>query len=178
MVSRPATGTAAAAAAQQQQQQQQQRRRRKRKKKKRQRRPYRRQRKKGPRINDLILQALSARKQRGGLSLASLRGALLANGYDVEKNKTQLRTAVRGLVRNGSLVQTKGKGRGAAGGYLKLSKRQKQKNNNNKAAIKPRAGVKAKKETAKKKGRTKNPPKKRTEKKATPRKTQTKSKKK
>ncbi|XP_067829855.1 histone H1.2-like [Heptranchias perlo] len=132
-------------------------------KKTRQHRPYRRQRKKELRISQLILQALSARKQRGGLSLASLRKALLANGYDAEKNKARVQLAVKSLVSNGSLVQTKGKG--ATDSFM-LSKRQEQQSKES------GAGVKAKKETTasndEAKNAVKNPKKRRAEKKATP----------
>ncbi|XP_060707143.1 histone H1.1-like [Hemiscyllium ocellatum] len=78
-------------------------------------RPYRRQRRQELRISQLILQALSARKQRGALSLTSLRKALLARGYDVERNKDKLHLAIQSLVNSGSLVQT------TATGSLKLS---------------------------------------------------------
>ncbi|XP_067829853.1 histone H1-like [Heptranchias perlo] len=141
------------------------------KKKKRQHRPY--QRKKELRISQLILEALSARKQRGGLSLASLRKALLANGYDVEKNKARVQLAVKSLVSNGSLVQTKGKG--ATDSFM-LSRREQQQQKES------GAGIKAKKETNKIKGRTRNagkkPRVKRTAKKATSRKTKLKKSKK
>ncbi|XP_067865057.1 histone H1.4-like [Heterodontus francisci] len=83
-------------------------------------RPYRRQRKKYVRISQLILQALSARKQRGGLSLASLRKALLASGYDAESNMNRVQLAIKSLVSSGTLVQTK------ATGSFKLSERQEQ----------------------------------------------------
>ncbi|GCC21448.1 hypothetical protein chiPu_0019920 [Chiloscyllium punctatum] len=83
-------------------------------------RPYRRQRRQELRISQLILQALSARKQRGALSLTSLRKALLARGYDVNRNKDKVQLAIQSLVNSGSLVQT------TATGSLKLSAAHKQ----------------------------------------------------
>ncbi|XP_048375812.2 histone H1-like [Stegostoma tigrinum] len=77
-------------------------------------RPDRRQRRQEVRISQLILQALSARKQRGALSLNSLRKALLDSGYDVERNKNRVQLAIQNLVSSGSLVQT------TATGSLKL----------------------------------------------------------
>uniref|UniRef100_UPI00398EA856 histone H1-like n=1 Tax=Pristiophorus japonicus TaxID=55135 RepID=UPI00398EA856 len=70
----------------------------------------RQQRKKELRVSQMILQALSARKQRGGLSLASLRKVLLANGYDAQKNQARVQLAIRSLVNDGSLVQTQATG--------------------------------------------------------------------
>eukprot|EP00061_Rhincodon_typus_P012775 g38707.t1 len=83
-------------------------------------RPYRRQRRQEVRISQLILQALSARKQRGALSLNSLRKALLDSGYDVERNKNRVQLAIQNLVSSGSLVQT------TATGSLKLGAGHKQ----------------------------------------------------
>ncbi|XP_038672873.1 histone H1-like [Scyliorhinus canicula] len=62
------------------------------------------------RVSQLILQALSARRQRGGLSLASLRKALLASGYDAERNRRRVQLAIKSLVSEGSLVQAKATG--------------------------------------------------------------------
>ncbi|GAA6095036.1 histone H1-like [Tachysurus ichikawai] len=49
------------------------------------------------------------------------RKALAAVGYDVEKNNTRIKLAVKGLVTKGTLVQTKGTG---ASGSFKLNKKQ------------------------------------------------------
>uniref|UniRef100_H3C174 Zgc:110425 n=1 Tax=Tetraodon nigroviridis TaxID=99883 RepID=H3C174_TETNG len=66
----------------------------------------------GPSISELILQAVSESKERNGVSLAALKKALAAGGYDVDKNKARVKIAVRGLVSKGTLVQTKGTGLG------------------------------------------------------------------
>ncbi len=40
----------------------------------------------GPGVGELIVKAVSASKERSGVSLAALKKALAAGGYDVEKN--------------------------------------------------------------------------------------------
>uniref|UniRef100_H2RZH7 Histone H1 n=1 Tax=Takifugu rubripes TaxID=31033 RepID=H2RZH7_TAKRU len=74
----------------------------------------------GPSISELILKAVSASKERNGVSLAALKKNLAADGYDVEKNKARVKIAVRGLVTKGTLVQTKGTG---ASGSFKMNKK-------------------------------------------------------
>lgn len=74
----------------------------------------------GPTVSDLILKAASASTERGGLSLAALKKALKAGGYDVVKNKARILVSIRRLVANKSLVQTKGTG---ASGSFKLNKK-------------------------------------------------------
>ncbi|XP_044051974.1 protamine-like protein [Siniperca chuatsi] len=74
----------------------------------------------GPTVSDLILRAASASTERGGVSLAALKKALKAGGYDVVKNKARVLIAIRRLVANKSLVQTKGTG---ASGSFKLNKK-------------------------------------------------------
>ncbi|XP_078478052.1 LOW QUALITY PROTEIN: protamine-like protein [Lampetra planeri] len=64
----------------------------------------------GPTVSDLILRAISAPTERGGVSLAALKKALKDGGYDVGKNKARIVTAIKRLVANKSIVQTKGKG--------------------------------------------------------------------
>uniref|UniRef100_A0A673BBD4 Histone H1 n=1 Tax=Sphaeramia orbicularis TaxID=375764 RepID=A0A673BBD4_9TELE len=71
----------------------------------------------GPSVGDLILKAVSASKERSGVSLATLKKALAAGGYDVDKNKARVKTAVKKLVLKGALVQTKGTG---ASGSFKM----------------------------------------------------------
>ncbi len=71
-------------------------------------------------VSDLILKAAAASTERGGMSLAALKKALKAGGYDVVKNKARILIAVRRLVANKSLVQTKGTG---AAGSFKLNKK-------------------------------------------------------
>ncbi|XP_038560261.1 protamine-like protein [Micropterus salmoides] len=74
----------------------------------------------GPTVSDLILKAASASTERGGLSLAALKKALKAGGYDVVKNKARILVSIKRLVANKSLVQTKGTG---ASGSFKLNKK-------------------------------------------------------
>ncbi|XP_029296612.1 protamine-like protein [Cottoperca gobio] len=71
-------------------------------------------------VSDLILEAASASSERGGVSLAALKKALKAGGYDVVKNRARIVTAIRRLVASKSLVQTKGTG---ASGSFKLNKK-------------------------------------------------------
>ncbi|XP_062285624.1 histone H1-like isoform X1 [Scomber scombrus] len=94
----------------------------------------------GPSVSELIVTAVSASKERSGVSLAALKKALAAGGYDVDKNKARVKTAVKSLVAKGTLVQTKGTG---ASGSFKMSK---------KVETKPvkKAAPKAKKPAAKK----------------------------
>ncbi|XP_054466973.1 protamine-like protein [Anoplopoma fimbria] len=74
----------------------------------------------GPTVSDLILKAASASSERSGVSLPALKKALKAGGYDVVKNNARILTAIRRLVANKSLVQTKGSG---ASGSFKLNKK-------------------------------------------------------
>uniref|UniRef100_H2TD66 Histone H1 n=1 Tax=Takifugu rubripes TaxID=31033 RepID=H2TD66_TAKRU len=74
----------------------------------------------GPTVNELIVKAVSASKERNGVSLAALKKDLAAGGYDVDKNKARLKMAVRSLVSKGTLVQTKGTG---ASGSFKMNKK-------------------------------------------------------
>ncbi|XP_056307378.1 histone H1-like [Danio aesculapii] len=98
----------------------------------------------GPNVRDLIVKTVTASKERQGVSLAALKKALSAGGYDVEKNNSRVKTAVKALVTNGTLVQTKGTG---ASGSFKLNKKQAEPKK--KPAAKKTA-VKAKKPAAKK----------------------------
>ncbi|KTG06806.1 hypothetical protein cypCar_00007259 [Cyprinus carpio] len=75
----------------------------------------------GPSVGELIVKAVSASKERSGVSLAALKKALAAGGYDVEKNNSRVKIAVKSLVTKGILVQTKGIG---ASGSFKLNKKQ------------------------------------------------------
>ena len=44
----------------------------------------------GPSVSDLITKAVAASKERSGVSLAALKKALAAAGYDVEKNNSRI----------------------------------------------------------------------------------------
>nr|XP_024656275.1 histone H1-like [Maylandia zebra] len=61
-------------------------------------------------VGELIVKAVAASKERNGLSVAALKKALAAGGYDVDKNKARVKTAIKSLVAKGTLVQTKGTG--------------------------------------------------------------------
>ncbi|XP_041068396.1 histone H1-like [Carcharodon carcharias] len=74
-----------------------------------------RRKKTGPTVTQRILQVAAATKERRGISLAALKKALSAKGYDVSRNNTRVNQTVKQLVRNGSLVQTAGVG--AAGSF-------------------------------------------------------------
>ncbi|KAM6176614.1 histone H1.1 [Erethizon dorsatum] len=74
----------------------------------------------GPSVSELIVQALSSSKERSGVSLAALKKALAAAGYDVEKNNSRIKLGLKSLVSKGTLVQTKGTG---ASGSFKLNKK-------------------------------------------------------
>ncbi|XP_067865288.1 histone H1-like [Heterodontus francisci] len=69
-----------------------------------------RRKKQGPTVTQRILQVAAATKERRGISLAALKKALSAKGYDVSRNNTRVNRTVKQLVRNGSLVQTAGVG--------------------------------------------------------------------
>ncbi|KAK2490419.1 hypothetical protein MC885_020543 [Smutsia gigantea] len=74
----------------------------------------------GPRMSELIVQAVSSSKERSRVSLAALKKALAAAGYDVEKNNSRIKLGLKSLVSKGILVQTKGTG---ASGSFKLNKK-------------------------------------------------------
>ncbi|XP_008501765.2 histone H1.11L-like [Calypte anna] len=74
----------------------------------------------GPSVTELITKAVSASKDRKGLSLAAVKKALAAGGYDVEKSNSRIKLGLKSLVSKGTLVQTKGTG---ASGSFRLSKK-------------------------------------------------------
>lgn len=74
----------------------------------------------GSSISSLILKAVAASGDRGGMSLASLKKALKAGGYDVDKKNGRILIAVRRLVAKKSLVRTKGSG---ASGSFRVNKK-------------------------------------------------------
>uniref|UniRef100_A0A8B9B9R5 H15 domain-containing protein n=1 Tax=Anser brachyrhynchus TaxID=132585 RepID=A0A8B9B9R5_9AVES len=91
----------------------------------------------GPSVTELITKAVAASKERKGLSLAALKKALAAGGYDVEKNNSRIKLGLKSLVGKGTLVQTKGTG---ASGSFRLSKKP--------GEVKEKAPKKAKKPAA------------------------------
>ncbi|XP_067303630.1 histone H1-like [Pseudorasbora parva] len=104
----------------------------------------------GPGVGELIVKAVSASKERSGVSLAALKKALAAGGYDVEKNNSRVKIAVKSLVTKGALVQVKGTG---ASGSFKLNKQQAE----TKKKPAKKAAPKAKKPAAKKPAAAKKP---------------------
>uniref|UniRef100_A0A8C7ISA1 H15 domain-containing protein n=1 Tax=Oncorhynchus kisutch TaxID=8019 RepID=A0A8C7ISA1_ONCKI len=56
----------------------------------------------GPSVGELIVKAVSASKERSGVSLAALKKSLAAGGYDVEKNNSRVKIAVKSLVTKGT----------------------------------------------------------------------------
>ncbi len=104
----------------------------------------------GPSIGDLIVTAVSTSKERSGVSLAALKKALAAGGYDVEKKNSRVKLAIKSLVMKGTLVQVKGTG---ASGSFKLSKKQAE----TKTKPAKKAAPKAKKPAAKKPAAAKKP---------------------
>uniref|UniRef100_A0A3B4C5Y9 Histone H1 n=1 Tax=Pygocentrus nattereri TaxID=42514 RepID=A0A3B4C5Y9_PYGNA len=106
----------------------------------------------GPSVGELIVKAVSQSKERSGVSLAALKKALAAGGYDVDKNKSRVKIAVKSLVTKGTLVQTKGTG---ASGSFKLNKKQAEP----KKKVAKKAAPKAKKAVAKKPAAAKKPKK-------------------
>ncbi|KAM9325116.1 uncharacterized protein PAF06_001254 [Gastrophryne carolinensis] len=75
----------------------------------------------GPSVSELLLKAVSACKERSGASLPALKKALSAANYDVDKNNSRVKLALKALVTKGSLVQVKGTG---ASGSFKINKQQ------------------------------------------------------
>lgn len=75
----------------------------------------------GPSVTELLTEAVSASKERSGVSLAALKKSLAAAGYDVEKNNSRIKQGLKSLVTKGTLVQTKGTG---ASGSFKFNKKQ------------------------------------------------------
>lgn len=74
----------------------------------------------GSSISSLILKAVAASGDRGGMSLASLKKALKAGGYDVDKKNGRILIAIKRLVAKKSLVRTKGSG---ASGSFRVNKK-------------------------------------------------------
>nr|XP_004670963.2 histone H1t-like [Jaculus jaculus] len=71
-------------------------------------------------VSKLIPEVLSFSQDRAGMSLAALKKALAATGYDVERNNNRIKLALKTLVSKGTLVQTKGTG---ACGSFRLNKK-------------------------------------------------------
>lgn len=72
----------------------------------------------GSSLSDLIIKAASAADASAGVSLAFLKKALKAGGYDVDANRARIITALKRLVAKKDLVQVKGSG---ASGSFKVN---------------------------------------------------------
>ncbi|XP_032092161.1 histone H1-like [Thamnophis elegans] len=99
----------------------------------------------GPSVTELLTKAVAASKERNGVSLAALKKALAAAGYDVEKNNSRIKLGLKSLVGKGTLVQTKGTG---ASGSFKLNKKQQHESKDK--VLKKKPAIKTKKPAAKK----------------------------
>ena len=97
----------------------------------------------GPSVSELIVKTVSASKERSGVTVPSMKKALAADGYNVEKNNSRVNTTIKALVLKGTLIQVKGAG---ASGSFKINKEVKAK----KPAVKKAAAPKAKKPAVKK----------------------------
>ncbi|KAK5889578.1 hypothetical protein CesoFtcFv8_015571 [Champsocephalus esox] len=113
----------------------------------------------GPSAADLVLKAVTASKERKGISYVALKKELAVKGID---NANQVKRAVKKLVENGALVQVKGSG--ASGSFKATKPAEKPKKVAKKPAVKakkPAAAAKkpAAKKPAAKKAITKSPKK-------------------
>eukprot|EP00079_Xenopus_tropicalis_P038893 XP_017952664.1 PREDICTED: uncharacterized protein LOC101733933 [Xenopus tropicalis] len=63
----------------------------------------------GPSAAELIVKAVSASKERSGVSLAALKKALAAGGYDVEKNNSRLKLFIMARTKQTARKSTGGK---------------------------------------------------------------------
>ncbi|CAM2101546.1 histone H1C-like [Caretta caretta] len=75
-----------------------------------------------PSLHDLILRAVCVSRARKGASLAAIKKALLAEGYDVQKNNGRLKAALSSLVSKGLLQRVTGSG---VSGSFRINKHQK-----------------------------------------------------
>ncbi|XP_078280406.1 uncharacterized protein LOC144607421 [Rhinoraja longicauda] len=64
----------------------------------------------GPTVTERVLSVAASNKQRRGISLAALKKALSAMGYDMSRNNNRVNRTVWQLVQRGSLVRTSGTG--------------------------------------------------------------------
>ncbi|XP_066484364.1 histone H1.3-like [Tiliqua scincoides] len=99
----------------------------------------------GPVVTELLTQAVSASKERRGVSLVALKKSLAASGYDVEKNNSRIKLGLRSLVSKGTLVQTKGTG---ASGSFRLGKQSEAGAKGKKPAAAAKKGKKVETKTA------------------------------
>ncbi|NXE67874.1 H101 protein, partial [Calcarius ornatus] len=97
----------------------------------------------GPGVTKLLTRAVSAPRERKELSLATLRKALAAGGYE-EQNKSHIKLGSKSLLSSGTLGQTKGI---RASGSFKLNKKPGEKKEK---ATKKKTAAKPKKRAAKK----------------------------
>ncbi|XP_013006887.1 histone H1t-like [Cavia porcellus] len=70
-------------------------------------------------LSELINQSLMESQDRVGMSLVALKKSLAATGYNVKKNNSRIKQALKSLVSKGVVVQIRGTG---ASGSFRLSK--------------------------------------------------------
>ncbi|XP_070710290.1 histone H1-like [Pempheris klunzingeri] len=99
-----------------------------------------RKRKERPLLSELIIRAVEAANERGGVSAYAIKKALIAFGCDMEKRNTRFNSCIKLLVEKRILIRTRGTG---AGGSYKVNK--------NRPVPKRKKSEAAKKEAAKKK---------------------------
>lgn len=104
--------------------------------------------KRGPTVSALIVKAVTAANERGGLSLIGVKKVLNNGGYNVKKNNARILLTIKRLVAKKKLVQVKGS--------LKINPKPKKAAKKKPAAKKPAA----KKPAAKKSPIKKSPKKK------------------
>uniref|UniRef100_UPI00358FE007 histone H1-like n=1 Tax=Myxine glutinosa TaxID=7769 RepID=UPI00358FE007 len=115
-------------------------------------------------LSEKIIKVVGSSKERNGMSLAALKKALGADGYNLQRNSVRINSAVKKLLASGNLVETKGTG---AAGSFKLNKEKSAKVKKStsarkvvKSTIKSKAAKKATKKPAVKKVVRKVSPKK------------------
>ncbi|XP_060707147.1 histone H1-like [Hemiscyllium ocellatum] len=93
-----------------------------------------------PTMSGHILEAVGSSRDRRGLSLAGVKKALSAAGYDVPRINSRVNQAVRSLVSAGSLLRTAGAG---ASGSFKINRQHHQEGQNRPVAAAAAASPKS-----------------------------------
>uniref|UniRef100_A0A8D3CZ73 H15 domain-containing protein n=1 Tax=Scophthalmus maximus TaxID=52904 RepID=A0A8D3CZ73_SCOMX len=88
----------------------------------------------GPGAKELILDAVTASKEKKGMSYVAMKKHLAAKGYDVEHKTVLVKRAIKSLVDSGALVQLRGSG---ASGSFKAKPAEKPKKAAKKAVAAP-----------------------------------------
>ncbi|XP_013888293.1 histone H1-like [Austrofundulus limnaeus] len=93
----------------------------------------------GPSVSELIVKVVATSKEHSGVSTAALKKTLAAGGYDVDKNKSHVKTTIKSLVTNGI----------GTFGSFKMNKQADSKAKKPAMAKKPKKAAAAAKKTAK-----------------------------